>query len=61
MASSIDPAAIEPTAIYRVDLARPVAHPVPIRPRGDLDMRGDMLLALIDQEGADVVLSAEPH
>lgn len=58
MAAPIDPATIEPTAIYRVDLARPVTRPVPIRPRGDLDMRGDMLLALIDQEGADAVLSA---
>jgi hypothetical protein len=61
MPAPIDPATIEPTAIYRVDLARPVARPVPIRPRGDLDMRGDMLLAMIEQEGADVVLSAVAH
>lgn len=58
MAEISDP--IDPEAMYRVDLARAVATVGAVRlpARGLLTLRGDLLTALIEQEGADVVRSA---
>lgn len=54
--------AIDPQATYQVELARPAAaRGVRFRPRGDLTLRGDLLLALITENGADAVLSAQPR
>ncbi len=50
---------IDPTATYRVALARPAkAAGAKFLPRGDLTLRGDLLILVIEENGADVVLSA---
>ncbi|WP_029006468.1 hypothetical protein [Azorhizobium doebereinerae] len=52
---------IEPARAYRVALARPAAAAgVRFKPRGDLTLRGDLLVLLITENGADAVLAAEP-
>eukprot|EP01034_Spumella_vulgaris_P001113 gene1113-1480_t len=53
---------IEPAQTYQVELARPVAAAgVRFRPRGDLTLRGDLLVQLITENGADAVLAAQPR
>lgn len=53
---------IDPAATYQVELARPVAAAgVRFLPRGDLTVRGDLLIQLITENGADAVLAAQPR
>jgi len=50
----------EAEATYRVELKTAVrVAGVRFLPRGELTMRGDMLARLIEENGADVVVSAE--
>lgn len=59
---TIDRTTIDPDRTYRVDLVRPVTViGARFAPRGSVTMRGDLILLLIDQEGADVVRTAEPE
>jgi hypothetical protein len=54
--------AYEAETNYRVEL-KTAARVAGIRflPRGELTMRGDMLTRLIEENGADVVLAAQPE
>lgn len=58
----LDPETLDPAALYRVDLARPVtAGAVRIRPRGVLTLSGAVLRTILEENGADAVLSAQPE
>lgn len=57
LSNPIDAATIDPTANYRITLARPATVAgIKLRPRGDITLRGDLLSTLI-KETPDVVLS----
>lgn len=61
-AEPITSASIDPEATYSVDLARPATvGAVRLLPRGDLTLRGDLLVQLITENGADAVLAAQPR
>lgn len=50
---------IDPAATYRVALKHAVRLGViHLKPMGEVQLRGKLLQRLIDQEGADVVVSA---
>ena len=48
----------EPTAEYRVELARVVKFDG-LRLRGEITLTGEAIERLVDQEGAEIVLSAD--
>lgn len=54
--------AFEPEETYRVEL-KTAARVAGVRflPRGELTMKGAMLTRLIEENGPDVVLTAEPE
>lgn len=53
------PEPIDPAAMYRVEMARIVTvDGVRLPVRGAVTVRGDLLVRVIDQEGADSVRSA---
>lgn len=52
----------EPDVVYRVELSAPTrVGAVRFPARGELTMRGDLLNRLIEENGADVVLAAQPE
>ena len=53
----------DPDALYSLRVSRPATTPDGFKylPRHEIDARGIVIIQLIDQEGADIVRSAEPR